>query len=124
MKHYLVLLAAVVCVLAAAFVLPAHRSSPAESGTEIAQLTVPSELEDIIRAPGSPGVTGDIDQMLQGAVAPRAGPPAGRYVLVLSPLSSGDSFLVDTQTGRVWRMREVGDTTSFTRCDVEGLPES
>jgi hypothetical protein len=38
----------------------------------------------------------------------------GRYVIVFSPLARADTFLLDTETGRVWQL------TTYT--DVAGEP--
>lgn len=44
----------------------------------------------------------------------RAPDQYGRYVVTFSPFARADSFLLDTQTGRVWQL------TRFT--DLEGEP--
>ena len=45
---------------------------------------------------------------------PQPSTSQGRYVIVFSPLARADTFLLDTQTGRVWQL------TTYT--DVVGEP--
>lgn len=45
---------------------------------------------------------------------PRAPEQYGRYVITFSPFARADTFLLDTETGKVWQL------TKFT--DLEGEP--
>ena len=39
-------------------------------------------------------------------------PPVGRFLIVFSPIVRADTFLLDTQKGRVWQMTKFSDLPS------------
>lgn len=49
-------------------------------------------------------------------------PPVGRYQIVFSPNVRADTFLLDTQKGRVWQMTKFsdlpGEPTAWNEMDV------